>query len=129
MKNKLMFVLFICLLFYPIIAYSQINPTTPFPVKVGLSQPPKDNRGTDVRNVYTFDLDYQGAEFASENQYEIFCYVDERLVKTVKDQPLPFHMTENFKGYPSGEYAVKFVIEDKQDNVLAEKSIVIAVQK
>jgi len=80
-----------------------------------------DDRGTDVSNIYIFQVNRPGGD-QQNGTYIIFFYLDGQLYKRFYDQRLPFTFVQNFKGLNSGPHQLKAEVgsRDTGDQILAE---------
>ena len=97
------------------------------PLKIELINEPPDARGTDVRNIYTFNVDFDGPKHASDMPFLILVHVDNVAVKEFKNQKLPLSFKWNLKGLTAGEHTVRFVLEDNKGNKFASQSVTVDV--
>lgn len=95
------------------------------PLNIELIKEPPDDRGTDVRNIYTFNVN--GPQYALDIPFLIFVQVDNIVVKEFKNQKLPLSFKWNLKGLTTGQHTIKFLLEDKKGNKFASQSITVEV--
>ena len=92
---------------------------TPFPINIASTLEPKDDKGTDVTNIYTFNVNFADAKYANNNIYTIMYFEDGRPLEEFKGQRLPFVLKRNYKGLEAGDHKIRIDIEDGKGNVLA----------
>lgn len=94
-------------------------------VEVSTDKMKEDNRGTDVRNIYTIVV--ERVDKKAEGPYNILYYLDGRYVEEFKSQTLPFSFTRNFKGQLDGAHEVRLDIENGDLKVVGRQVTVISV--
>lgn len=95
-------------------------------IEVTVSKMPRDDRGTDVTNIYTFKVRTKSGQ-ATTTKYSIVYFLDDRPIEEFKDKVLPFSFSQNLKGQVSGTHLVKITLEDENDNVIASQIVNVEV--
>ena len=100
---------------------------TPFPIRLDLINEPKDDKGTDVSNIYNLAVNFADAQYANDNLYTILYFIDNRPLEEFKGQRLPFSLKRNYKGLEDGSHQIKIDVEDGKGNVLASNTATVHV--
>ena len=100
---------------------------TPFPIRLDLINEPKDDKGTDVSNIYNLTVNFADAQYANDNLYTIMYFIDNRPLEEFKGQRLPFYLKRNYKGLEDGSHQIKIDVEDGKGNVLASNTATVHV--
>ena len=100
---------------------------TPFPISLELINEAKDDKGTDVSNIYNLTVNFADPIYANDNLYTIMYFVDDRPLEEFKGQRLPYSLKRNYKGLEDGDHQVKIDVEDGKGNVLATKTATVHV--
>ena len=100
---------------------------TPFPIALSLDKESKDQRGTDVTNIYNLTVNFADAKYSNDNVYTIMYFIDDRPLEEFKGQRLPFTLKRNYKGLAEGDHEIKIDVEDGKGNVLATKTATVHV--
>lgn len=87
----------------------------------------KDNLGTKVENIHTFEVKYKEKERKDENSYVVVFCLDDNEVQQFNNVRLPFSFDWNFRGMRPGSRAVKIKIEDNEGNLLATQESTVYV--
>ena len=100
-------------------------------VQLIISQAPGDDKGTDVRNIFTLTAQDKNNDPALTRPYIVLFYVDGLLLQSLRGQTLPASITRNFSGLVPGAHEIRADIEDNSDNgqVLAKAKATITVKK
>jgi hypothetical protein len=101
----------------------------PVSIDVSLEKMRPDERGTDVRNIYTVTIDDTDTEEASDETYRIIYYLDDRFVEDFENQSLPFSFTRNFKGQKTGFHEIQIDLEDKEEIIVARGTVTVRVKR
>ena len=102
---------------------------TPFPIILNLDKESKDQRGTDVANIYNLTVNFADAQYANDNPYTIMYFVDDRPLEEFKGQRLPFVLKRNYKGLAEGDHQIKIDVEDGKGDVLATAAATVHVHR
>lgn len=88
-----------------------------------------DRKGTVVRNIYEFNLDFFQPGEKHPGPYLVVYHLDEKPITQFDDVTLPFSFKRNFKGISEGEHTVKIEIQDLDGTTLAFEETKIMVVK
>jgi len=89
----------------------------PDPFSITMSKMTPDDRGTDVTDIYTFEV-AAATEDVPITGYMIVYHLDGRPVKDFPDSRLPFSFSRNLKGVTPGAHEIVVELEDDEDHVL-----------
>ena len=89
-------------------------------MSVNLQKMEKDDRGTDVENIYTITVDYSGSR-AEGKTYNILYYLDGVYVEEFKGLMLPYSFTRNFKGQTDKAHEIRIDLEDKKLRIVGRQ--------
>lgn len=111
-------------------AQDQVKPTisSTFPILLITKRPVELKRMTTYnQNVHEFVVDFESPAYATDQQYIIQYWLDGRRIKDFENQTLPFSFKRNLLGQLGGPHEITIKIEDNQENIVAEKTIVVQV--
>lgn len=87
----------------------------------------KDNVGTNVLNVHTFEVDYRDKNRKDRRSYVVVFYINDRPVRQFEQVRLPYTFDWNFNAMQSGHYDIRIDIEDREGNVLSTQETAVDV--
>ena len=97
----------------------------PFSIKISRAE--TDARGTDVTNIFEFEIGSTAADTAG-GRYTIAFLLDGRVEFEVKNKALPWLFQRNLKGQKPGSHEIIVVIGDAEENILYSKAIRVTVR-
>lgn len=86
----------------------------------------QDDKGTNVDNIYTFTVDYQGKQLKAD-VYNVLYYLDGNYVEEFKNQKLPFTIKRDFRGQLDGAHEIRFDLETSDLKIIGRQKTVINV--
>jgi len=89
-------------------------------LSVNVQKMEKDNRGTDVENIYTITVDYQGKR-AEGRTYNILYYLDGVYAGEFKGKMLPYSFTRNYKGQLDKAHEIRIDLEDSKLRIVGRQ--------
>lgn len=89
----------------------------------------KDNLGTRVANIHTFDVDFKNKERVDRQTYIVVLYINERPITQFENVRLPYSFDWNFNAMQAGHYVIKIDIEDLEGNLLATQETSVEVSR
>ncbi|MFC1572703.1 hypothetical protein ACFL6M_03800 [Candidatus Eisenbacteria bacterium] len=92
---------------------------------VSVTQPPPDDGGSNVTNVFAFEV--RPARQSDLAEYTIIYFVDRQLQEDFPGQTLPFQFQRDFRGRTPGKHEITIEIEDVDDRVLHAHTCVVEV--
>ena len=134
MKNLI--IIFICAITLcgkSLISFAQNEPgggvviQSPFPITVNLTQVPEDDHGTNVENMYGIQIDFAGEQYATDNDFNVLFYIDDRFAHEINTTKLPAVFKWDFRGLTGGAHNLKIEIESLDLKILATESTVVHV--
>ena len=97
-------------------------------IKVDLAKIEKDDRGTDVRNMYTININFADKDFQTTETVNILCSIDGIADVEFKDKAVPFSFNRDFRGLTAGKHDLKIEIENKNKEIAASKTVSFSVE-
>lgn len=114
---------------YGLVGAQQIVPTLieTVAIEVKAEKMPPDERGTDVENIFNFQVAYADA-VSRESVYNVLFYLDGNYTAEFKNVKLPYHFSWNFKGQSDKLHEIRVDLEDAQLRIVGRKTVDVNVR-